>query len=31
MLVGTGVVGYCKLPKAAKAAAEKAEPAKAGY
>jgi hypothetical protein len=30
MLVGIGVVGYFKLPKADKAEAEKAESAKAG-
>jgi hypothetical protein len=30
MLVGIGVVGYFKLPKAEKAEAEKAESAKTG-
>jgi hypothetical protein len=31
MLLGIGVVGHFKLPKAGKAEAEKAEPAQAGY
>ena len=31
MLVGIGIVGYFKLPRAEKAEAEKAEPARTGY